>query len=76
VLIGIAGGFVLLLGVAMIVLPGPACVVIPAGIAILATEFEWAHRLKVRFHERFEKWRANCHKRKEARAARKLPLRS
>jgi hypothetical protein len=50
--------------------------VIPAGIAILATEFEWAHRLKVRFHERFEKWRANCHKRKEARAARKLPLRS
>jgi hypothetical protein len=27
------------------VLPGPAVVVIPAGLAILATEFPWAHRL-------------------------------
>lgn len=32
------------LGVAMIVLPGPAVVVIPAGLAILATEFLWARR--------------------------------
>ena len=42
--IGIIGGSVLLAGVAMIVLPGPAFIVIPAGLAILATEFEWAHR--------------------------------
>ena len=28
----------------MIVLPGPAVVVIPAGLAILATEFLWARR--------------------------------
>jgi len=33
-----------LLGLAMIVLPGPAIVVIPAGLAILATEFIWAKR--------------------------------
>lgn len=32
-------------GVVMVVLPGPAVVVIPAGLAILATEFPWAHRL-------------------------------
>lgn len=31
-------------GVAMIVLPGPALLVIPAGLAILATEFPWAKR--------------------------------
>lgn len=37
-----AGITVLLLGLAMIVLPGPAIVVIPAGLAILATEFVWA----------------------------------
>jgi tellurite resistance protein TerC len=38
------GGTVLLLGLAMLVLPGPAVVVIPAGLAILATEFRWARR--------------------------------
>ncbi len=35
---------VLLIGTAMIVLPGPAIVVIPIGLAILATEFAWARR--------------------------------
>lgn len=41
--IGIVGGIVLLVGIAMIVLPGPAFLVIPAGLAILASEFDWAH---------------------------------
>lgn len=36
------GVTVLLIGVAMIVLPGPAVVVIPAGLAILSLEFAWA----------------------------------
>ena len=40
----IVGTTVLLLGVAMIVLPGPAFVVIPVGVAILGTEFAWARR--------------------------------
>ncbi len=40
----LGGGAVLLLGLAMIALPGPACVVIPAGLAILAIEFAWARR--------------------------------
>lgn len=31
--------------VAMIVLPGPAVVVIPLGLAVLATEFVWARNL-------------------------------
>lgn len=44
IFIGIIGGTVLLLGVAMILLPGPAILVIPAGLAILATEFAWAER--------------------------------
>ncbi len=41
----IVGLTVLLLGVALLVLPGPAFVVIPIGLAILATEFVWAKRL-------------------------------
>ena len=42
ILIALVGGTVLLIGIAMIVLPGPAILVIPAGLAILAIEFAWA----------------------------------
>jgi tellurite resistance protein TerC len=40
--IGIVGGSVLVVGVLMIILPGPAFVVIPLGLGILAIEFAWA----------------------------------
>ena len=42
--VGAAGGIVLAAGFAIIVLPGPAIVVIPLGLAILATKFAWAKR--------------------------------
>jgi len=38
------GGFFLILGVAMLILPGPAILLIPLGLAILATEFRWARK--------------------------------
>jgi hypothetical protein len=44
IVVGGLGGTVLALGVALIVLPGPAFLVIPAGLAILAMEFAWARR--------------------------------
>jgi tellurite resistance protein TerC len=47
----VVGFTVLLAGLAMIVLPGPAIVVIPAGLAILATEFLWARRLLERIKQ-------------------------
>ena len=40
----VVGGTVLAFGIALIVLPGPAFIVIPAGLAILALEFAWAKR--------------------------------
>lgn len=40
--IAVVGSTVLLLGVIMIVTPGPALVVIPVGLAILSIEFTWA----------------------------------
>ncbi len=43
-LVAIIGGTVLVLGITMLVLPGPAFLVIPAGLAILATKFLWARR--------------------------------
>jgi uncharacterized protein (TIGR02611 family) len=45
VVVGVIGGTVVLVGIAMIVLPGPAFVLIPLGLAILATEFAWAKKL-------------------------------
>lgn len=38
----LVGGTVLLVGLAMIVGPGPAIVVIPLGLTILGLEFAWA----------------------------------
>jgi tellurite resistance protein TerC len=38
----VVGTIVLLAGVAMLVLPGPALIVIPLGLAILAIDFLWA----------------------------------
>lgn len=45
IMIAITGFTVLIIGVGMIVLPGPGLVVIPLGLAILASEFLWARRL-------------------------------
>jgi hypothetical protein len=44
IVIVVVGGTVLLFGVALLVLPGPAFIVIPLGLAILAAEFTWARR--------------------------------
>jgi uncharacterized protein (TIGR02611 family) len=68
VAIGIVGGVVLLAGIAMIVLPGPAFLVIPAGLAILATEFEWAERWKDRIKEKYRHMREEHEKKKRNRA--------
>jgi len=47
----VVGFTVLFAGLAMTVLPGPAIVVITAGLAILATEFLWARRLLERIKQ-------------------------
>jgi uncharacterized protein (TIGR02611 family) len=55
-LVRIVMGFtVLLIGIVMIVAPGPATIVIPVGLAILATEYAWARRYLQRFKEGGEK---------------------
>jgi len=48
VVVAIVGGVLLLVGIALLVLPGPGVVVILAGIAVLSLEFEWAERLVTR----------------------------
>ncbi len=51
----VIGITVVLIGVIMFFTPGPAVVVIPIGLGILAIEFAWARLLLKRFKERAEK---------------------
>ena len=44
IIVTVIGATVLLIGIALLVLPGPAFIVIPVGLAILATEYAWARR--------------------------------
>jgi hypothetical protein len=49
-------GFTLLLiGLAMVILPGPAFIVIPVSLGILGTEFIWAKNLMKRAKSLFVK---------------------
>ena len=50
--VAVVGFTVLLIGVVMFFTPGPAIVVIPIGLGILATEFLWARRLLKKFKEK------------------------
>ena len=42
IVVAVIGGSVVLIGIAMIVLPGPAIIVVPLGLGILGLEFAWA----------------------------------
>jgi uncharacterized protein (TIGR02611 family) len=53
-IIAIIGLTVLLMGIAMLALPGPAVIVIPIGLGILATEFVWARRLLKKVTNKFK----------------------
>ena len=52
--VALVGGTLLAVGVAMIVLPGPAIIVIPIALAILALEFACARRWQTQFRERIK----------------------
>jgi len=54
-IIGVVGFTILLIGIALLVLPGPAFIVIPIGLGLLATEFVWARRLLKKVKMQIEK---------------------
>lgn len=62
VLVLIAGGLVILAGIAMLVLPGPGWAAIFLGLAILSTEFDRAEKIRAsvitRFKDAIDKARA------------------
>jgi uncharacterized protein (TIGR02611 family) len=50
----VAGFTVLAAGIALLIAPGPAFVVIPIGLAMLSLEFAWAERLLAKAVEKSE----------------------
>jgi uncharacterized protein (TIGR02611 family) len=57
-IVAVVGFTILLIGVVMIVTPGPSILVIPLGLGILATEFVWARNLLDRFKAMMRKSRS------------------
>jgi len=55
IIVAVIGFTVLLIGLILIVLPGPAFIVIPLGLGILATEFVWARSLLKKVKNRIKK---------------------
>jgi uncharacterized protein (TIGR02611 family) len=60
IMFGVTGAVVLAAGIVMLVTPGPAFVLIPVGLAMLALEFEWAERLLVKALQQAERARAKA----------------
>jgi len=54
--IAVVGGIVLIAGIVMIPYPGPGWLVVFAGLAILAIEFTWAHRVLSYARGKYDAW--------------------
>lgn len=55
--IGIVGATVLLIGIVLIPYPGPGWLIVFAGLAILATEFEFAQGILDKARAKYDAWR-------------------
>jgi tellurite resistance protein TerC len=64
IVVGVVGATVLLIGIIMLVTPGPALVVIPVGLAILSIEFTWARLWLKRLRESISNRNSNNLKRR------------
>lgn len=58
------GGVLVVVGVALIFLPGPAFLVILAGVALLAREYHWARQARDRLLERLDELRRRARRRR------------
>lgn len=56
--IAAVGGLVVLVGIIAIPYPGPGWLIVFAGLAILATEFDWAQRLLDYARGKYDDWTA------------------
>jgi len=66
--VAIVGGSVTLIGLALIILPGPAIIVIPIGLSILATQFAWPRRYIRKTRELAKRLKAKAGVRRSGRS--------
>ena len=59
IIIGVVGATVVVIGIVMLVAPGPGLLVIPAGLAILGLEFAWARAWLRKLRESISRQAAN-----------------
>jgi uncharacterized protein (TIGR02611 family) len=71
----IAGFALILVGIALLVLPGPGWLVIFAGLALLSTEYVWAQRMLNKAKEQAQKAKDKVIEKKQARSERKAAKR-
>jgi uncharacterized protein (TIGR02611 family) len=55
IVVGVIGFTILAIGVLLLVLPGPAFIVIPVGLGVLATEFAWARNMLEKVKRKIKK---------------------
>jgi len=67
IVVGMLGGTICVVGIIMIVTPGPAIVFIPLGLVLLASEFKWAERWHHQANEHIVKARARWSERNRNR---------
>ncbi len=53
--VAVVGSTILIIGIVMLVTPGPAIILIPVGLAILSIEFAWARLWLRRVRERISR---------------------
>jgi uncharacterized protein (TIGR02611 family) len=73
--IAVVGGFLVVAGIALLVLPGPGWLVIFLGLGILATEFVWAERLLNKAKEKAQQAKSKVLERRTLRTSRKADRR-
>lgn len=69
VVVSTVGGLVIVVGLALLVLPGPGMLVVLLGLGILSTEFHWPKRLRERLRDRVHRVAAAARARRAARRA-------
>ena len=74
--VAIAGGVLILIGLALLVLPGPGWLFIFLGLGVLATEFVWAERMLNKAKQKAQDAKDAVARRRDARATRRAERRS
>jgi uncharacterized protein (TIGR02611 family) len=74
--IAIAGGLLIIIGLALLILPGPGWLFIFLGLGVLATEFVWAERMLTTAKAKAQEAKNKVVDRRDARARRRAERRS